>query len=92
MRKQGKDRYLFMKSEKHIKVTGYSNLSWKDAIVRSIDEASKTLDNLSEVKVLNQSAKIQANKITEYSVDLEIIFQIQTAEPKLVQTDDGDSL
>ena len=81
-----------MKSEKHIKVTGYSNLSWKDAIVRSIDEASKTLDNLSEVKVLNQSAKIQANKITEYSVDLEIIFQIQTAEPKLVQTDDGDSL
>lgn len=74
-----------MKSEKHIKVTGYSNLSWKDAIVRSIEEASKTLDNLTEVKVLSQSAKIQANKITEYYVDLEIIFQIQTAEPKLIR-------
>lgn len=80
-----------MKSEKHIKVTGYSNLSWKDAIVRSIDEASKTLDNLTEVKVLNQSAKIQENKIVEYSVDLEIVFQIQTAEPKLI-SDDSDSL
>ena len=68
-----------MKSEKHIKVTGYSNLSWKDAIVRSIEEASKTIDNLTEVKVLNQSAKIQNDKIIEYSVDLEIVFQIQTA-------------
>ena len=80
-----------MKSEKHIKVTGYSNLSWKDAIVRSIDEASKTLDNLTEVKVLGQSAKLQGNKILEYSVDLEIIFQIQAAEPKLI-SEDPDSL
>lgn len=80
-----------MKSEKHIKVTGYSNLSWKDAIVRTIEEASKTLDNLTEVKVLNQSAKIQENKIIEYFVDLEIVFQIQTAEPKLI-SDDQDSL
>ena len=80
-----------MKSEKHIKITGYSNISWKDAIVRSIEEASKTLDNLSEVKVLNQSAKIQNNKITEYLVDLEIVFQIQTAEPNTVLPDQ-DSL
>ncbi|MBR3697660.1 MAG: dodecin domain-containing protein [Clostridia bacterium] len=81
-----------MKSEKHIKITGYSNLSWKDAIVRSIEEASKTLENLTEVKVLSQSAKIQSNKIIEYSVDLEIIFQIQSAEPKLISSDDSDSL
>ena len=80
-----------MKSEKHIKVTGYSSLSWKDAIVRSIEEASKTLDNLSEVKVLSQSAKIQGDKIIEYLADLEIIFQIQTAEPKLI-SEDQDSL
>ena len=80
-----------MKSEKHIKVTGYSNLSWKDAIVRTIEEASKTLDNLSEVRILNQYAKIGGNKIIEYLVDLEIIFQIQTAEPKLV-SENQDSL
>ncbi len=80
-----------MKSEKHIKVTGYSNLSWKDAIVRTIEEASKTLDNLSEVRILNQYAKIGENKIIEYLVDLEIIFQIQTAEPKLV-SENQDSL
>ena len=58
-----------MNSEKHIKVTGYSNISWKDAIVKTIAEASKTIDYLSSVKVLEQKAKIDGNKISEYFVD-----------------------
>ena len=52
-----------MEVEKHIIITGSSNISWKDAIVRTIDEASKTLENLTEIKVLSQSAKILSNKI-----------------------------
>ena len=40
-----------MNSEKHIKVTGYSNISWKDAIVKTVDEASKTLNNLTRITV-----------------------------------------
>ena len=55
-----------MNSEKHIKVTGYSNISWKDAIVRTIVEASKTLNNLCNVTVLEQSAKISEDKLIEY--------------------------
>lgn len=47
-----------MNSEKHIKVTGYSNISWKDAIVKTIDEASKTINNLNNVVVLEQRATI----------------------------------
>lgn len=65
-----------MKTEKHIKVTGYSNVSWKDAIVGTIDEAAKTLDNLSNIKILDQYAKIKNNKIQEYFVDLELSFFI----------------
>ena len=72
-----------MKSEKHIKVTGYSNLSWKDAIVKSIEEASKTLNHLTSITVLEQRANIQAGKITEYLVDLDIVFQIENA-PELL--------
>ena len=66
-----------MNSEKHIKVTGYSNISWKDAIVRTIDEASKTIKHLSNVTVLEQRAKISENAITEYMVDLDISFKIE---------------
>lgn len=66
-----------MNSEKHIKVTGYSNISWKDAIVKTIDEASKTLSNLSTVTVLEQRASISSNKLIEYMVDLDITFRIE---------------
>ena len=69
-----------MKTEKHIKVTGYSNQSWKDAIVSTIEEAAKTLDNLSNIKILNQYANIKNNKIHEYLVDLELTFFIDKSK------------
>lgn len=80
-----------MKTEKHIKVTGYSNISWKDAIVKSIEEASKTLNNLCCVTVIEQRAKIENNKISEYLVDLDIAFQIENMSSTPVQ-DEQDSL
>lgn len=65
-----------MDIEKHIKVTGTSNVSWKDAIVKTIAEASKSIDYLSEVKILQQKAKIDGNKISEYFVELDLSFFI----------------
>ena len=55
-----------MSIEKHLKLTGISNISWKDAIVQTITEASKTLDYISSIKILEQSAKVDGNKIVEY--------------------------
>lgn len=57
-------------------ITGTSTVSWKDAIVQTIAEASKTIDFLSSVKILDQRAKISGKKITEYFVDLDITFVI----------------
>ena len=62
--------------EKHIIVTGTSQVSWKDAILQTIAEASKTIDYLTEVKVLDQKAKISGKKISEYIVDLDLAFTI----------------
>lgn len=62
--------------EKHIIVTGTSQVSWKDAILQTISEASKTIDYLTEVKILNQRAKINGKKISEYIVDLDLSFTI----------------
>ena len=80
-----------MKSEKHIKITGYSNVSWKDAIVKTIEEASKTLDNLTSITVIEQRANIQNNKISEYLVDLDISFLIEN-EQNIPIPDEQDSL
>ena len=63
-----------MEIEKHIKITGNSEISWKDAIVKAISEASKTIDYLHSVKIIEQRASIEGNKIAQYFVDLDLGF------------------
>lgn len=63
-----------MEIEKHLTITGNSTVSWKDAIVKAIEEASKTIDYLSSVRILDQYAKIDGNKISEYFVNLDLSF------------------
>ena len=63
-----------MEIEKHLTITGNSTVSWKDAIVKAIEEASKTIDYLSSVRILEQYANIDGNKISEYFVDLDLSF------------------
>lgn len=65
-----------MEMEKHLLITASSNISWKDAIVAAISEASKTIDYLSGFEVLKKYADIQGNKISTYHVDLDIKFII----------------
>lgn len=67
---------IVMTVEKHIRVRGSSNISWKDAIVQTISEASKTINYISEVKVIDQTANIQDGKITEYFAEIELTFYI----------------
>lgn len=69
--------------EKHLKLTGISDISWKDAINKTIVEASKTIDYISSVKVLEQKAKIDGNKIVEYYATIDLAFSIDnTREPR----------
>lgn len=65
-----------MATEKHLRLTGSSEVSWKDAINQTIVEASKTIDYLTKVTVLEQTAKITGKKITEYFVELDLCFTI----------------
>ena len=62
--------------EKHLTITGSSTVSWKDAIVQAVAEASKTIDYLTSVRILDQRAKIDGKKLTIYYVDLDITFII----------------
>ena len=62
--------------EKHLKLTGISDVSWKDAINKTIIEASKTIDYISSVTVLEQKAKIDGNKIVEYYSTIDLSFSI----------------
>ena len=63
-----------MAAEKHLKLTGVSTVSWKDAINQTIEEASKTIDYLSTITILEQKAKIDGNKIVEYYATIDLSF------------------
>lgn len=65
-----------MTTKKHLIITGISNISWKDATLKAIKEVSKTIDCISEIKILEQRASINNNQITEYFVDLDLSFFI----------------
>lgn len=65
-----------MDIEKHLLITGSSQVSWKDAIVKAIAEASKSIDYLKSVKILSQRANIDGNKISEYFVELDLSFTV----------------
>ena len=62
--------------EKHLRITGTSTVSWKDAVVQTVAEASRTIDYLTSVKILEQKAKIDGKKLVEYYVELELSFVI----------------
>ena len=68
-----------MTVEKHLKLTGISNVSWKDAITKTIAEASKSIDYISSVTVLEQKAKIDGNKIIEYYSTMELTFNVDSS-------------
>ena len=65
-----------MAVEKHLKLTGISTVSWKDAINQTIVEASKTIDYISTITVIEQKAKIDGNKIIEYYATIDLTFLI----------------
>ena len=65
-----------MTVEKHLKLTGISDISWKDAINKTIIEASKSIDYISSIKVLEQKAKIDGNKIVQYYATIDLSFNI----------------
>ena len=62
--------------EKHLMITGSSKVSWKDAVIQTIAEVSRTLDYLTGISILNQRAKINENRIVEYYVDVDLTFMI----------------
>ncbi len=65
-----------MSAEKHLHITGSSTVSWKDAIIQTVQEVSKTIDYISSIKILDQRASINGRKISEYYVDLDLTFVI----------------
>ena len=65
-----------MDLEKHLIITGSSQISWDDAIENVIKETSKSIDYLSSFSIIDKRGVISGNEISEYIVDLDISFTV----------------
>lgn len=59
------------------KIIGYSPHSWQDAVAEALRRANKTLRNLTSINVLEQRAKIEGGKISEYEATVEVTFMVE---------------
>jgi len=62
---------------KTIELVGVSTTSWRDAAQQALDEAAKTLRGIEGFDVLDTSAVVHANEITEYHTHIRIRFRIE---------------
>ncbi|MDI3477448.1 MAG: dodecin [Thermoanaerobacterium sp.] len=62
---------------KILNVVGDSTKSWDDAIQNAVAEAAKTVDNISGIEVLNQTANVKNGKIVEYKANIQIAFRVE---------------
>ena len=62
---------------KVIELVGESAVSWDDAVRNAVSEASKTIDGITGVEVLNWTASLDNGEIKEYKVNLKLAFGVR---------------
>lgn len=66
-----------MSTVKIIELVGESTKSWQDAVQNAVWEASKTIEGINGIEVLNMTANVVEGKIKEYKVDLAVAFPVK---------------
>jgi dodecin len=61
---------------KTIDLVGVSSESWRDAAHKALEEATKTLRNVEGFTVIETSAVVDGDAITEYHTSVRIRFRI----------------
>jgi flavin-binding protein dodecin len=62
---------------KTIDLVGVSSDSWRDAAQKALDEAGKTLRGIEGFEVLETSATVADNEISEYHTHIRIRFRLE---------------
>jgi len=68
---------LLYKNVKTIKVSeiiGESQNGWRDAVQNAVDEASKTLNNITGVEITNFTADVENGKLTDFKATMRIAY------------------
>ena len=59
------------------KITSSSTKGWEDAAREGLKRAAKTIRGITGFQVVGQKAKVEAGKITEYRLTMEVTFVLE---------------
>ena len=62
---------------KMIELLGTSPTSWEEAARNAVDEAAKTVRNISGLHVIGQTAVVEDGVITEYRANVKLAFMVE---------------
>jgi hypothetical protein len=62
---------------KTIDLVGVSTESWRDAAHQALAEAAKTIRAIEGMDILDTSAVVEDNRITEYHTHVQIRFRLE---------------
>ncbi len=65
----------------HVKVVelvGESQTSWKDAVQRAVNEASRDIPNITGVEIYNLTADVVNGQLTDYKANVKIAYASHT--------------
>lgn len=62
---------------KTIELVGSSETSWEDAAQTALDDADETLEEISGLETVSQTADVENGKITRYKTTLHVAFVLQ---------------
>ena len=51
-----------------------SSVSWKDAIQRAVNEASKTIPNVTGVEVYNLTADVENGRVVDFKANVKLAY------------------
>lgn len=62
---------------KTIELVGNSDTSWEDAAQAALDDADETLEEISGLEIVSQTADVEDGEISHYKTTLHVAFVLQ---------------
>ena len=61
-------------------ITSASPIGWQDATERGFERAKKTLRGITGLQVIEEKARVEDGRITEFLVTMQVIFLLEEKE------------
>lgn len=62
---------------KVIELVGTSNQSWEDAAQNALTDADETLEEITGIEVVSQTADVEDGQLQEYKTTVHVAFNLQ---------------